>query len=122
MKKSRLEHVLRSAVRITKANEFIIIGSQSLHGKHPDVADEILVLHEVDLMVKKEVGKTEFLNAIGTDSQGVKVMINSGGTRRQDCSQQISVRPISVIDLHWRHQFGRRYGQVCCQNELQAWL
>lgn len=68
MKKSQLEHILRAASRIVEENEFIIIGSQSLHGKYPDIADTILVSREADLMVKKDVAKTEFLNAIGMDS------------------------------------------------------
>jgi hypothetical protein len=68
MKKSQLEHILRAASRIVEENEFIIIGSQSLHGKYPDIADDILVSREVDLLVKKSVAKTEFLNVIGMDS------------------------------------------------------
>ncbi|MEN9865557.1 MAG: hypothetical protein RL748_1147 [Pseudomonadota bacterium] len=68
MKKSQLEHVLRAASRITEENEFIVIGSQSLHGKYPDIADDILASREVDLLAKKNAEKTEFLNAIGMDS------------------------------------------------------
>ena len=63
MKKSQLEHILRAANRICGEDEFIIIGSQSLHGKYPDIADNILVSREVDLLAKKNVEKTEFLNA-----------------------------------------------------------
>ena len=68
MKKSQLEHILRAANRICGEDEFIIIGSQSLHGKYPDIADNILVSREVDLLAKKNVEKTEFLNVIGIDS------------------------------------------------------
>lgn len=68
MKKSQLEHVLRAASRICGEDEFIVIGSQSLHGKHPDVADNILVSREVDLLTKRNIEKSDFLNVIGIDS------------------------------------------------------
>jgi len=37
MKKRQVDHVLRAAGRITGEKKFIILGSQALHGKHPDV-------------------------------------------------------------------------------------
>jgi hypothetical protein len=69
MKKQQVDHVLRAAGRITRERLFIIIGSQALHGKHPDVADEILTSFEVDLMADTHVDRTEWLNVIGVDSQ-----------------------------------------------------
>jgi hypothetical protein len=68
MKKSQLEHILRAASRLCDEDEFIVIGSQSLHGKYPDVADDILVSREVDLFTKKNLMKADFLNVIGMDS------------------------------------------------------
>jgi hypothetical protein len=65
MKKQQVDHVLRAAGRITGEKQFIIIGSQSLHGKYPDLADEILKSVEVDLIAGKKVSRTEWLNAIG---------------------------------------------------------
>ena len=69
MKKSEVDHVLRAACRITGEKQFIIIGSQSLHGKHPDIADDILRSFEVDLIAKRDPSRTEWLNAIGQDSK-----------------------------------------------------
>jgi Nucleotidyltransferase of unknown function (DUF6036) len=69
MKKQQVDHVLRTAGRITGERQFIIVGSQALHGKHPDVADEILTSFEVDLIASKHVERTEWLNVIGVDSQ-----------------------------------------------------
>lgn len=69
MKKSQVEHVLRAASRICDDTEFVIIGSQSLHGKYPDLADDMLMSFEVDLIAKNRPGNTEFLNTIGMDSQ-----------------------------------------------------
>jgi hypothetical protein len=69
MKKQQVDHVLRAAGRITGERLFIIIGSQALHGKHPDVADEILTSFEVDLMADTHIDRTEWLNVIGVDSQ-----------------------------------------------------
>ena len=68
MKKQQVDHVLRTVGRITGEKQFIIIGSQSLHGKYPDVPDEILTSFEVDLIASKNADRTEWLNVIGVDS------------------------------------------------------
>jgi hypothetical protein len=68
MKKHQLDHVLRAAGRITGEKQFVIIGSQSLHGKFPDLPDEIVQSAEVDLIAKDRRDRTEWLNAIGQDS------------------------------------------------------
>lgn len=65
MKKQQVDHVLRAAGRITGDKQFIIIGSQSLHGKYPDLPDEILRSAEVDLIAGKKSARTEWLNLIG---------------------------------------------------------
>jgi hypothetical protein len=69
MKKLELDHVLRAAGEITGEKQFIIIGSQSLHGKCPDLPDEILMSAEVDLIAKAHPEKTESLNSIGVFSR-----------------------------------------------------
>jgi hypothetical protein len=69
MKKQQVDHILRAAGEITGETQFIIIGSQSLHGKHPNLADEIVLSFEVDLVAKKKPDRTEWLNAIGQDSR-----------------------------------------------------
>ena len=68
MKKHQVDHVLRAAGRITDETRFIIIGSQSLHGRYPDLADEIAMSQEVDLIATGNADRTEWLNAIGVDS------------------------------------------------------
>lgn len=68
MKKQQLDHVLRAAGRITGEKQFVIIGSQSLHGKYPDLADAILLSAEVDLIATKKPEQTELLNEIGVAS------------------------------------------------------
>ncbi len=68
MKKQQLDHVLRAAGRITGEKQFAIIGSQSLHGRYPDLADDIVRSAEVDLIAKSDVARTEWLNVIGQDS------------------------------------------------------
>ena len=68
MKKQQLDHVLRAAGRITGETQFVIVGSQSLHGRYPDAADEIVHSAEVDLIAKNTPQRTEWLNAIGQDS------------------------------------------------------
>ena len=68
MKKQQLDHVLRAAGRITGQKRFVIIGSQSLHGKYPDLPDDIVRSAEVDLIATKNLDRTEWLNAIGVHS------------------------------------------------------
>ncbi|MCC6901741.1 MAG: hypothetical protein IT377_22410 [Polyangiaceae bacterium] len=68
MKKHQLDHLLRAAGRIKGAKQLIVIGSQSLHGKHPDLADELVASAEADLIAKDREHRTEWLNAIGQDS------------------------------------------------------
>jgi hypothetical protein len=68
MKKQQVDHVLRAAGELTGERQFVIIGSQSLHGKYPDVADDILRSFEVDLIAKQNPNRTEWLNFIGQDS------------------------------------------------------
>jgi hypothetical protein len=68
MKKREIDHVLRAAGRITGEKQFIIIGSQSLHGKYPDLPDDIVKSVEVDLLASKKPGRTEWLGAIGVYS------------------------------------------------------
>jgi hypothetical protein len=68
MKKHQLDHVLRAAGSITGEKQFIVIGSQSLHGKFPDLADDIVASAEADLIAKGNADRTEWLNVIGQDS------------------------------------------------------
>jgi hypothetical protein len=68
MKKQQLDHVLRAAGRITGEKRFVIIGSQSLHGRHPDLPDDIVRSAEVDLIAAGNADRTEWLNAIGVHS------------------------------------------------------
>lgn len=74
MKKQELDHVLRAAGRITQEKQFIIVGSQSLHGKYPDLADEIVRSAEVDLIAKNAPRKRH----------GRRARIMSGSARPRD--------------------------------------
>lgn len=68
MKKQQVDHVLRAAGRITGEKEFVIVGSQALHGKHPDLANDIVRSAGIDLIAGGAVSRTDWLNAIGQDS------------------------------------------------------
>jgi hypothetical protein len=69
MKKQQVDHILRAAGKLTGEKQFVIIGSQSLHGMYPNLADDILRSFEVDLVVKQNPDRTEWLNFIGQDSE-----------------------------------------------------
>lgn len=68
MKKQEVDHVLRAAGGITGEKQFIIIGSQSLYGKYPDLADDLVKSFEVDLVALKNAHRTEWLEVIGAYS------------------------------------------------------
>ena len=68
MKRQQLDHILRAAGTITGQKRFVIVGSQALHGKYPDLADSIVMSAEVDLFAPKQPDATELLNEIGVDS------------------------------------------------------
>ncbi len=68
MKKRQLDHLLRAAGVITGDTQFVIIGSQALHGKYPDLPDAIHVSAEADLIAKNKPLLTELLNSIGQES------------------------------------------------------
>jgi len=68
MKKHQLDHILRAAGNITGERQFVIVGSQALHGKYPNLADDIVMSAEVDLFAPRQPDVTELLNEIGIDS------------------------------------------------------
>jgi hypothetical protein len=68
MKKLQVDHALRAAGRITGEKQCIIVGSQSLHGKCPDLPDEILTSFEVDLIAARNTDRTTWLNVFGVGS------------------------------------------------------
>jgi hypothetical protein len=68
MKKQQLDHILRSAGRITGEAQFVIIGSQALHAKYPDLPDLICASSEAALIATGNADRTEWLNVIGVDS------------------------------------------------------
>jgi hypothetical protein len=68
MKKQQLDHILRAAGNITGQKQFVIVGSQALHGKYPDLADTIVMSAVVDLFAPRQPDSTELLNEIGVGS------------------------------------------------------
>jgi len=68
MKKHQLDHILRAAGDITGQKQFVVVGSQALHGKYPNLADDIVTSAEVDLFAPRQPDATELLNEIGVDS------------------------------------------------------
>lgn len=65
MKKSELEHVIRAAKQITGETEFVVVGSQALHGAFPNLVDKLVTSHECDIYVPNAPEKTDLLNSIG---------------------------------------------------------
>ena len=94
MKKQQLDHVLRAAGRVTGEKQFVIIGSQALHGKHPDLADDIVMSAEVDLIASRNPGLTARFSTMQTslassrDTGCTDCLMAQPASRRTDTAMQ----------------------------------
>ncbi len=69
MKRSDLEHILRASAAITGADEFVVIGSQSILGGHPDAPPALLVSQEADICTFRDPADAELIEgSIGEGS------------------------------------------------------
>ena len=66
MKHHELQHIIRAAAAICEESDFIVIGSQAIHGSLPHVDESTLVRSiEADLYPRYAPEKSQLLNAIG---------------------------------------------------------
>ena len=65
MERSQLEHIIRAAAAILDTDEFIVVGSQSILGAHPDAPASLTVSIEADLYPRLHPERSEALAAIG---------------------------------------------------------
>jgi hypothetical protein len=66
MTREELQHIIRAAAEICEEPEFIVIGSQAIHGSLVDVNDfELIRSMEADLYPRHAPEKAELLNEIG---------------------------------------------------------
>lgn len=66
MNRQELEHIIRAAAGITGENEFIVIGSQSILGKHPDAPRSLRQSMEADIYPRQRPELAELISgAIG---------------------------------------------------------
>lgn len=65
MERSQLEHIIRAAAAILDTDEFIVVGSQSILGAHPDAPASLKVSIEADLYPRLHPERSEALAAIG---------------------------------------------------------
>ena len=68
MKKRHIDQVLRAAGALTGEKEFVIVGSQALHGRVPNVPETLVRSAEVDLLATKSADRLAWLNALGQGS------------------------------------------------------
>ena len=65
MERSQLEHIIRAAAAILDTDEFIVVGSQSILGAHPNAPASLKVSIEADLYPRLHPERSEALAAIG---------------------------------------------------------
>ena len=69
MKRAELEHLLSAAAGITRADRFIVIGSQAILGQFPDAPAELLVSMEADLYSPRDAHEADLIDgSIGEGS------------------------------------------------------
>lgn len=70
MNRSQLEHIIRASSAITLEREFIVIGSQSVLGAHPDAPPELRRSMDLDLYPKRRPDASVVIDgAIGEGSR-----------------------------------------------------
>ncbi len=83
MTRTQLEHLIRAAAGVTEDDSFLVIGSQSILGAHPDAPRELLVSMEADLAPRQHPDRWALLDGslgegfpfhdtFGYDAQGVE--------------------------------------------------
>ena len=72
MNRKELEHIVRAAAGITGENEFVIVGSQSILGKHPDAPRSLRHSLEVDTLHKSMHERWEIVQARNETGKGVR--------------------------------------------------
>ena len=99
MKRSDLEHILRASKGITVETEFIVIGSQSILGPHPDAPRVLRESMEADLYPRARPELADKVDgAIGEGSR----FHQTHGYYAQ------GVRPdTAVLPAGWRHRLVR---------------
>ena len=71
MKKHQLDHILRAAGDITGQKQFVIVGSQALHGKYPNLADDIVIINTGRVVFRGTADQIKLDDAIVSQHLGV---------------------------------------------------
>lgn len=64
MKKDQVDDALKCLWVIVRENSPIVIGSQALHGTHPDAADDLLYSREVDVILPNRAKLGNWLSEV----------------------------------------------------------
>jgi hypothetical protein len=62
MQRQQLEHIIRAAAAITGAEQFVIVGSQSVLGQFPNTPAELLVSIEADLYSLRDPADSDLID------------------------------------------------------------
>jgi hypothetical protein len=82
MTRTQLEHILRAAAAITGADRFVIIGSQSILGQHPDAPSELLASIEADIYSLRSPADTELIDGSIGEASPLRPRGRRGNCRR----------------------------------------
>jgi hypothetical protein len=69
MQRHQLEHIIRAAAGITRALEFVVVGSQAVLGQFPDAPEELLVSIEAEVFSLRDSADSDLIDgSIGEGS------------------------------------------------------
>ncbi len=67
MKKEEVDEALDSLRVITNETHMLVVGTQSLHGTHPDAPDSIMLSREVDVVLKHKARLANWISDVVGD-------------------------------------------------------
>ena len=114
MKQFEIEEALNSLWVLVREPNPIVIGSQSLHGKFPDVADDIMFSREVDVILPTKVRLGRWLNEVVGDDTPYSV------DRGYYIDHVIPVDGLPIFAAGWESRLIKKAVSLNSENQVLA--
>jgi hypothetical protein len=114
MKQFEIEEALTSLWVLVREPSPIVIGSQSLHGKFPDIADDIMFSREVDVILPNKVRLGRWLNEVVGDDTPYSV------DRGYYIDHVIPVEGLPIFATGWESRLIKKSVMVNSEKQVLA--
>lgn len=114
MKQYEIEDALSSLWVLVREPSPIVIGSQSLHGKFPDIADDIMFSREVDVILPNKVKLGRWLNEVVGDDTPFSV------DRGYYIDHVIPVDGLPIFASGWEDRLIKKAVSLNSENQVLA--